>query len=50
MRRAGAKRIVNISSIGGRIAVPHLVPYCASKASSENNELPGGEIGSLRRA
>ena len=24
-------RIVNISSIGGRIGVPHLAPYCASK-------------------
>jgi NAD(P)-dependent dehydrogenase (short-subunit alcohol dehydrogenase family) len=31
MRRAGARRIVNISSIGGRIAVPHLLPYSASK-------------------
>jgi NAD(P)-dependent dehydrogenase (short-subunit alcohol dehydrogenase family) len=31
MRRAGEGRIVNITSIGGRIAVPHLVPYCASK-------------------
>jgi NAD(P)-dependent dehydrogenase (short-subunit alcohol dehydrogenase family) len=31
MRRGGARRIVNISSIGGRIAVPHLVPYSASK-------------------
>jgi NAD(P)-dependent dehydrogenase (short-subunit alcohol dehydrogenase family) len=28
-RRFG--RIANISSIGGRIAVPHLGPYCASK-------------------
>jgi len=28
-RRAG--RIVNISSIGGKISVPHLVPYSASK-------------------
>jgi NAD(P)-dependent dehydrogenase (short-subunit alcohol dehydrogenase family) len=28
-RRFG--RIVNVSSIGGRIAVPHLGPYCASK-------------------
>lgn len=27
----GAGRIVNISSIGGKIAVPHLVPYSASK-------------------
>jgi NAD(P)-dependent dehydrogenase (short-subunit alcohol dehydrogenase family) len=31
MRRAGEGRIVNISSIGGRIAAPHLVPYSASK-------------------
>ena len=29
--RRGFGRIVNISSIGGRIAVPHLAPYCASK-------------------
>jgi NAD(P)-dependent dehydrogenase (short-subunit alcohol dehydrogenase family) len=28
-RRRG--RIVNISSIGGKIAVPHLVPYCVGK-------------------
>lgn len=31
MRRQGEGRIVNISSIGGKIGVPHLVPYCASK-------------------
>jgi short-subunit dehydrogenase len=31
MREQGEGRIVNISSIGGRIAVPHLVPYSASK-------------------
>jgi NAD(P)-dependent dehydrogenase (short-subunit alcohol dehydrogenase family) len=31
LRTAGAGRIVNISSIGGRIAVPHLLPYSASK-------------------
>jgi len=31
MRREGAGRIVNISSIGGRISIPHLVPYSASK-------------------
>jgi NAD(P)-dependent dehydrogenase (short-subunit alcohol dehydrogenase family) len=24
-------RIVNISSIGGKLGVPHLIPYCASK-------------------
>jgi NAD(P)-dependent dehydrogenase (short-subunit alcohol dehydrogenase family) len=29
--RARGGRIVNISSIGGKIGVPHLVPYCASK-------------------
>ncbi|MEN6451529.1 MAG: SDR family oxidoreductase [Thermoguttaceae bacterium] len=28
-RRQG--RIVNVSSIGGKISVPHLLPYCASK-------------------
>ncbi|MEO8078077.1 MAG: SDR family oxidoreductase [Acidobacteriota bacterium] len=31
MRRRGFGRIVNIASIGGRIAVPHLAPYSASK-------------------
>jgi len=31
MRRRGGGRIVNISSIGGKIGVPHLAPYCASK-------------------
>ena len=31
MRRRGFGRIVNIASIGGKIAVPHLAPYCASK-------------------
>jgi NAD(P)-dependent dehydrogenase (short-subunit alcohol dehydrogenase family) len=31
MRRSGGGRIVNISSIGGRIGVPHLAAYCASK-------------------
>jgi len=31
MRRRGRGRIVNISSIGGKIGVPHLVPYSASK-------------------
>lgn len=28
-RRSG--RIVNISPIGGKVAVPHLLPYCAGK-------------------
>jgi NAD(P)-dependent dehydrogenase (short-subunit alcohol dehydrogenase family) len=31
MRLQGGGRIVNISSIGGKVAVPHLVPYSASK-------------------
>ena len=31
MRARGEGRIVNISSIGGRIGVPHLAPYCAGK-------------------
>ena len=31
MKRQGQGRIVNISSIGGKISVPHLLPYCASK-------------------
>jgi NAD(P)-dependent dehydrogenase (short-subunit alcohol dehydrogenase family) len=31
MRRRSFGRIVNISSIGGRMAVPHMAPYCASK-------------------
>ena len=31
MRRQGGGRIVNISSIGGKIPVPHLAPYVASK-------------------
>jgi short-subunit dehydrogenase len=31
MRGQGSGRIVNISSIGGVVAVPHLLPYTASK-------------------
>ena len=31
MRRRGSGRIVNIASIGGKISVPHLLPYSASK-------------------
>lgn len=31
MKRRGHGRIVNISSVGGKIGVPHLVPYSASK-------------------
>ncbi|MEN3368038.1 MAG: hypothetical protein V7609_181 [Verrucomicrobiota bacterium] len=31
LRRRGEGRIVNIASIGGKVAVPHLAPYSASK-------------------
>jgi short-subunit dehydrogenase len=31
MRQRHQGRIVNISSIGGKISVPHLLPCCASK-------------------
>jgi NAD(P)-dependent dehydrogenase (short-subunit alcohol dehydrogenase family) len=31
MRRRGAGRIVHITSIGGKIGVPHLAPYCSAK-------------------
>jgi NAD(P)-dependent dehydrogenase (short-subunit alcohol dehydrogenase family) len=31
MRARGGGRIVNITSVGGKIGVPHLIPYSASK-------------------
>ncbi len=31
MRRAGGGRIINIASIGGKVAVPHMAPYSMSK-------------------
>lgn len=31
MKRRGSGRIVNIASVGGKVAVPHLAGYCASK-------------------
>ncbi len=31
MKKRGEGKIVNISSIGGKMNVPHLAPYCASK-------------------
>ena len=31
MRRQHSGRIVNIASIGGKISVPHMLPYCGSK-------------------
>lgn len=47
MRRAGHGRIVNISSVGGKIAVPHLLPYTASKFAL--NGLSEGLRAELRR-
>lgn len=31
MQRQRFGRIVNVASIGGQVAIPHLTPYCASK-------------------
>ena len=31
MRRKGHGRIVTIASIGGKVSVPHLLPYCTAK-------------------
>ncbi|MEO8095090.1 MAG: SDR family NAD(P)-dependent oxidoreductase [Pseudolysinimonas sp.] len=31
LRQAAPGHIVNISSVGGRVGVPHLAPYCAGK-------------------
>jgi NAD(P)-dependent dehydrogenase (short-subunit alcohol dehydrogenase family) len=31
MKKQGGGRILNISSVGGRLAVPHLLPYCVGK-------------------
>lgn len=31
MKKSRGARIVNVSSIGGLVSVPHLTPYCASK-------------------
>ena len=45
MREQGGGRIVNIASIGGRVAVPHMAPYSSSKfalvglSDSMRNEL-----------
>ena len=50
MRKQGGGRIVNISSIGGRVAVPHLSPYCVGKfaltgfSDSVRAELARGKI------
>jgi NAD(P)-dependent dehydrogenase (short-subunit alcohol dehydrogenase family) len=45
MQRRRSGRIVNISSIGGVIGVPHLIPYCASKfALTGFSESLGAEL------
>jgi len=45
MREQGEGRIVNISSIGGQIALPHLTPYVASKfALSGLSDAIGDEV------
>jgi short-subunit dehydrogenase len=31
MMERGGGRIVNVTSIGGKVAVPHLIPYCCAK-------------------
>ncbi|MBZ4414876.1 SDR family oxidoreductase [Myxococcus sp. RHSTA-1-4] len=31
MKRRGQGRIVNIASVGGKVSIPHLLPYAASK-------------------
>ncbi len=31
MKQQGAGQIVNITSVGGRVSVPHLLPYCCAK-------------------
>ena len=31
LKQSRVARLVNISSVGGKISVPHLLPYCASK-------------------
>lgn len=50
MRRKREGRIVNIASIGAKVPVPHLAPYCASKfalaglSASMRNELTKDNI------
>ncbi len=31
MRRQGGGHVINITSVGGRVAIPHLLPYCCAK-------------------
>lgn len=34
MLRLGSGSILNVTSIGGRVTVPHLVPYCCAKSAA----------------
>src|SRR5205807_9155785 len=46
MRRRSQARIVNITSIGGKVSVPHLLPYCCSKfAAVDFSERLRAELG-----
>jgi NAD(P)-dependent dehydrogenase (short-subunit alcohol dehydrogenase family) len=45
MRRRGGGRIVNVSAIGGKIGVPHLVPYCASKVPPTRSAITRTAVG-----
>lgn len=45
LERSGRAHLVNISSIGGRISVPHLLPYsCAKHAVAAFSEGAGAEL------
>jgi NAD(P)-dependent dehydrogenase (short-subunit alcohol dehydrogenase family) len=45
MRARGAGRIVNVTSVGGKVGVPHLAPYCAAKfAATGFSEALGAEL------
>ena len=45
MRGDGGGRIANITSIGGKVAVPHLLPYgCAKAAAVAFSEAMGAEL------
>ena len=49
MPKNGTGRIVNISSIGGRIAPPHLAAYCAGKfATTGISDAMGAELAAKR--
>ena len=49
MRARGAGRIVNITSIGGKVAMPHLLPYdCAKFAAVGLSAGIAGGVGRLR--